>query len=134
VQSEAKGWVPIVVKLEQEEEQAPDAKKMQSKLTSRLSTSPTEPAAAPPLAAATGSGRRRSIPRIRRVRRGDRNLGREGVVAWPTRRADEPSQLRCSASHRAEQPPPPRDVGGLLLSFPFSTKQSAAPETSHPEI
>jgi len=44
VQSEAKGWVPIVVKLPHEEEQAADAKKRQSKPTSRSSTPPTEPA------------------------------------------------------------------------------------------
>jgi len=44
VQSDAKGWVPIVVKLPHEEEQAADAKKRQSKPTSRSSTPPTEPA------------------------------------------------------------------------------------------
>ncbi|CAN6199615.1 unnamed protein product [Urochloa humidicola] len=48
VQSEAKGWVPIVVKLPHEaEEQAADAKKRQSKPakpSSRSSTPPTEPA------------------------------------------------------------------------------------------
>ncbi|OEL13482.1 hypothetical protein BAE44_0025492 [Dichanthelium oligosanthes] len=47
VQSEAKGWVPIVVKLPHEEEQAADAKKRQSKSakpSSRSSTPPTEPA------------------------------------------------------------------------------------------
>ncbi|TKW35564.1 hypothetical protein SEVIR_2G381800v4 [Setaria viridis] len=48
VQSGAKGWVPIVVKLPHEEEQqAADAKKRQSKPakpTSRSSTPPTEPA------------------------------------------------------------------------------------------
>jgi hypothetical protein len=48
VQSEGKGWVPVVVKLPSEEEQAAaDAKKKQSKKakpTSRPATPPTEPA------------------------------------------------------------------------------------------
>jgi hypothetical protein len=49
VQSEAKGWVPIVVKLPAEEEQTADNKKKQSKSprskkTSRPTTPPTEPA------------------------------------------------------------------------------------------
>ncbi|CAL5083768.1 unnamed protein product [Urochloa decumbens] len=72
VQSETKGWVPIVVKLPHEEEQAADAKKRQSKPgkpSSRSSTPPTEPAspredhAKPaPVAAAAAAAAKVAVP------------------------------------------------------------------------
>lgn len=44
VKSEAKGWVPIVVKVPHEEEKVADCKKSKSKPSSSSSSTPTEPA------------------------------------------------------------------------------------------
>ncbi|CAL5061921.1 unnamed protein product [Urochloa decumbens] len=73
VQSETKGWVPIVVKLPHEEEQAADAKKRQSKpgkpSSRSSSTPPTEPASPredptkpAPVAAAAAAAVKAAVP------------------------------------------------------------------------